>query len=56
MQFNWTKLRLRTALTILTGVVCTTIALAGSADDPERSGPAEEEALNAPSNTHRVIR
>ena len=36
MQFNWTKLRLRTTLTILTGVVCTTIALAASASDPER--------------------
>jgi cytochrome c len=36
MQHNWTNLRRRTTLTILTGVVCTTIALAASADDPER--------------------
>ena len=36
MQHNWTNLRLRTTLTILTGVVCATIALAASANDPER--------------------
>jgi cytochrome c len=36
MQRNWTNLRFRTTLTILTGVVFTTIALAASANDPER--------------------
>jgi len=34
MQHNWTTLKLRTTLTILTGVVCTTIAMAASARDP----------------------
>ena len=32
MQRNWTNLTLRTTLTILTGVVCATLAMAGSAD------------------------
>jgi len=36
MQHNWTNLKLRTALTILTGVVCTTIAMAASAKDLDR--------------------
>ena len=39
MQHNWTNLTLRTtrtALTILTGVVCATIMLAASAKDPGR--------------------
>jgi cytochrome c len=34
MQFNWTTLTLRTTLTILTGVVCATLAIAASAKDP----------------------
>src|ERR1700675_223676 len=34
MQHNWTNLRLRTTLTILTGVVWATIAMAASAKDP----------------------
>ena len=36
MQHNWTNLILRTTLTILTGVVCATIAMAASAKDPGR--------------------
>ena len=36
MQHNWTNLRLRTTLTILTGVVCATITMAASARDPGR--------------------
>ena len=35
MQYNLTE-RLRTTLTILTGVVCATIAIAASAKDPSR--------------------
>jgi len=42
MQHNWTNLRLRTTLTILTGVVCTAIALAASANDPDRGREAFE--------------
>ena len=42
MHHNWTKLRLRTTLTIFTGVVCATIALAASAQDPERGREAFE--------------
>ena len=36
MQHNWTNLKLRTTLTILTGVVCATIAMAASAKDADR--------------------
>jgi cytochrome c len=36
MQYNVTNLRLRTTLTILTGVVCATVAIAASAKDPGR--------------------
>src|SRR5258705_5263160 len=36
MQRNWTNSKLRTRLTILTGVVCATIAMAASAKDPDR--------------------
>jgi cytochrome c len=36
MQHNWTNLRLRTTLTILSGVVCASIALAASAKDAVR--------------------
>jgi cytochrome c len=43
MQHNWTNLRLRTMLTILTGVVCTTIVVAASAPDPERGRQAFEQ-------------
>jgi cytochrome c len=42
MQHNWTNLKLRTALTILTGVVCTTIAMAASVKDPARGRDAFE--------------
>ena len=42
MQFNWTNLILRTTLTILTGVVCVTVAIADSAKDPERGREAFE--------------
>jgi cytochrome c len=42
MQRNWTNLRLRTTLTILTGVVCTTIAMAAQAKDPDRGREAFE--------------
>jgi cytochrome c len=42
MQNNWTKLRLRTTLTILTGVVCATIAMAASDKDPGRGRDAFE--------------
>ena len=35
MQFNWTNLTLRTTLTILTGVVCVTVAIAASAKDTD---------------------
>ena len=43
MQRNWTNLRLSAMLTILTGVVCTTIAVAASAPDPERGREAFEQ-------------
>ena len=36
MQRNWTNLKLRATVTILTGVVCATIALAASAKDAGR--------------------
>ena len=42
MQFNWTKLTLRTTLTILTGVVCITVAIAASAKDVDRGREAFE--------------
>jgi cytochrome c len=42
MQHNWTNLRLRATLTILTGVVCATIAIAASAPDPGRGRDAFE--------------
>jgi len=42
MQFNWTNLTLRTTLTILTGVVCVTVAVAASGKDPERGREAFE--------------
>ena len=42
MQFNWTNLILRTTLTILTGVVCVTVAIADSAKDPDRGREAFE--------------
>ncbi len=37
MQYNWTNLRLRATLTILTGVVCASVAIAASAKDPGRA-------------------
>jgi len=42
MQFNWTNLTLRTTLTILTGVVCVTVAIAAATKDPERGREAFE--------------
>ncbi len=42
MQHNWTNSKLRTTLTILTGVVCATIAMAASAKDPDRGREAFE--------------
>ena len=42
MQFNWTNLTLRTSLTILTGVVCVTLAVAASGKDPARGREAFE--------------
>jgi len=36
MRHNWTNSKLKTTLTILTGVVCATIAMAASAKDPDR--------------------
>jgi cytochrome c len=42
MQNNWTNPRLRTTLTILCGVVCATLAMAGSAKDPGRGREAFE--------------
>ena len=42
MQYNWTKLTLRTTLTILTGVVCATLAIAASGKDPDRGREAFE--------------
>jgi cytochrome c len=42
MQFNWTNPTLRTTLTIVTGVVCVTLAVAASGKDPERGREAFE--------------
>jgi len=42
MQHNWTNLRLRIPLTILTGVVFTTVAIAASAKDVDRGRDAFE--------------
>jgi cytochrome c len=42
MQCNWTNRTLRTTLTILTGVVCVTVAVAASGKDPERGREAFE--------------
>ena len=42
MQYNWTNSRLRTTLTILTGVVCATLAIAASNKDSERGREAFE--------------
>jgi cytochrome c len=42
MQLNWTNLKLRTTLTILTGVVCTTAAIAASDQDADRGREAFE--------------
>ncbi len=42
MQNNWTNLKPRTTLTILTGVVCATLAMAASAQDPARGRDAFE--------------
>lgn len=42
MQFNWTNPTARTTLTILTGVVCVTVAIAASTKDPERGREAFE--------------
>jgi cytochrome c len=42
MQFNWTNLKLRTTLTILTGVVGATCAIADTASDADRGREAFE--------------
>ena len=42
MQVNWTKLTQRTTLTILTGVVCVTLAVSASGKDPEPGREAFE--------------
>jgi cytochrome c len=42
MQFNWTNLTLRTTLTILTGVVCVTVAITASAKDTDGGREAFE--------------
>src|SRR5579862_5223524 len=42
MQHNWTNSRFKTTLTILTGVVCATIAMAASVKDPGRGRDAFE--------------
>jgi cytochrome c len=42
MQFNWTNLTLRTTLTILTGVVCATVAIAASAKNTDGGREAFE--------------
>ena len=42
MQHNWTNPRLRTALTILTGAVCATLAIGAAGRDPERGREAFE--------------
>jgi len=40
MPNNWTNPRLRTTLTILTGVVCATLAIAASGKDADRGRDA----------------
>jgi cytochrome c len=40
MQVNWTNLILRTTLTILTGVICVTVAISASAKDLDRGREA----------------
>ena len=42
MQPNWTNLRLRTTLTIVTGVVCATLAIGASGNNAERGREAFE--------------
>jgi len=42
MQYNWTNPRLRTTLTILTGVVCATLAIAASGKDADHGRDAFE--------------
>ena len=42
MQFNWTNLKLRTTLMILTGVAGVTVVTAASAKDPGRGRDAFE--------------
>src|ERR1700746_1675102 len=42
MRLNWTNLKLRTTLTIVTGVVCTTAAIAASDQGVERGREAFE--------------
>jgi len=42
MQRNWTKLKLRTTLTIVTGVVCAAAAIAASDSDAGRGREAFE--------------
>ena len=42
MQDNWTNLRLRTTLTIVTGVVCASLAIAASGKDADRGRAAFE--------------
>ena len=42
MECNWTNLKLRTTLTILTGVFCAAMATAASAKDPGRGRDAFE--------------
>jgi cytochrome c len=42
MQYNWTNPRLRTALTILTGAVCATLAIGASGQDAQRGREAFE--------------
>jgi hypothetical protein len=52
MPRNWTNLRFRTTLTIRTGVVYTTIALAASAQDPDRG---RETLLDFPAGAERGV-
>jgi cytochrome c len=42
MHYNWTNRRRRTALTILTGVACATLAFAASPKDADRGRDAFE--------------
>jgi cytochrome c len=42
MQYNWTNLKLRTTLMILTGVAGATVVMAASAKDPGRGRDAFE--------------